>query len=182
MLPNDIEQIILRYVDDLILMDEFCNTRQYQLVVNKKKECDTIHHWDLERRLYHPLVEVEIFSVMANSIAGRYKTLLHYIRQLAYKTHALSDEYLGSKGKQKQHKLKQCLFLFQYGQTILPADFKAVCLYFFNTQLSMMRPGHVTFGILIPLGFFALNVNPFIDPMDFATGHFMRTTLINCDG
>ena len=177
MIPPDIENIIMLYVDDLELTDEFCNEQQFQMVKRTKKMCDTMDHWDLDRRLYHPLVENEIYSVMANSISGCYKEMVYYIRALAYKTYDLGCEHHTAIGYEKEHKLEQCLFLFEYGQSLMPADFKAVCNYFFNVNVAMMKPGHIGFNQLIPLAFFCLNHNPFIDPVQFAMNHFMRTTL-----
>jgi hypothetical protein len=181
MIPTEIEAIIRCFVEDLELMDEFCNQKQFDMVQRTKKMCNTIDHWDVDRRMYHPLVENEIYSVMANSISGCYRQMVHYIRALAFKVYDTGCAYHEAVGFVKEHKLEQTLFLFEYGQSLMPEDFKAVCNYFFNENVAMMKPGHIGFNQLIPLAFFCLNDNPFLEPVQFAMNHFMRNTLTVCD-
>ena len=177
MVPNEIERIILRYVEDLVLMDEFCNAKQFKMIERTNRTCQTLDNWDVDHRFYHPIIETEIYTVMANTIVGSYRDAIYYIRQLAYKTHDLSCEYTRATGTEKEHKLAQMLFLFEFGRKLIPIDFRAVAHYFFNVNTTMMKPGYAGFSELIPLAYFTLNANPFIEPVQYATNHFMYTTL-----
>ena len=177
MIP-DIESIINCYVDDLELMDELCNQKQHDMVRRTTLRCNTLDHWAVDRRLYHPTVEHEMYTVMANSIIGCYREMIYYIRALACKTHDLGREYNRSVGFERQHKLDQCLFLFEYGKHLIPSDFKAVCHYFFENNINMMRPGHICFNQLIPLAYFTLNNDPFVEPVQFSMNYVDRQTLM----
>ena len=158
-------------------MDEYCNAEQYKMIERTNRTCQTRFTWDVDTQFYHPMIETEIYTVMANTIVGSYREVIYYIRQLAYKTYDLSCEYTRAKGAEKEHKLAQMLFLFEFGRALIPLDFRAVANYFFNINPYLMKPGYTGFSELIPLAFFTLNDNPFIEPVQFATNHFMRTTL-----
>ena len=62
MLPEAIEKIIDCYVDDLVLIDEYCNVGHTNRM-NQMNKCNTLAEYEVDR-LYHPLVEDEIFRLM----------------------------------------------------------------------------------------------------------------------
>ena len=177
MLPEAIEKIIDCYVDDLVLIDEYCNVGHTNRM-NQMNKCNTLAEYEVDR-LYHPLVEDEIFRLMVHTISGRYKDITYYIKRLAMKAHDLACETKHLRGFEKYHKWKQCEYVFNYGRDMMPPDFDTICKFFFNVPAVgyiYIHPGTSGMSILTPIAYFCLNDNPNVSPNQVASNHFKRVT------
>jgi hypothetical protein len=159
------------YVDDLNLMDTYCTADQQQKAIEVCNKCNELEFLEIATRMYHPLIDHEIYTTMAGEIADKYRNYVYYLNRLTFKTYELATDMLHSCGYEKEHKTSQCVFLYDFAKGIIPPDFRLICDYFFYKHIR--TPEFSTFRVIASLAYLILNNNPFLSPNACALDYIM---------